>query len=189
MSKLAKSDNADDTKKFFVEEQMVGTPSILVILFFAGLIGHIVSPESSLFNGIWAGFTTFWQRPGIIIGFAIATGIFSQFNGVFGSLILLDKSENAFAVAVNRCSSIIAGTIASLFVALIYEVSLTGKAYMPSMYTWIATGLVVGALLFLALPKMFATLEKQKKAAAAAAAEPIDPLEEEPASESSEENK
>lgn len=170
MSKLAKSNNADDTKKFFVEEQMVGTPSILIILFFAGLIGHIVSPDSSLFNGIWAGFTTFWQRPGIIIGFAIATGIFSQFNGVFGSLILLDPSENAFAVAVNRCSSIIAGTIASLFVALMYEVNLSGKPYMPSVYTWIATGLVVGALLFLALPKMFATLKKQKAAAAEAAA-------------------
>ena len=166
MSKLAKSNNADDTKKFFVEEQMVGTPSILIILFLAGLIGHIVSPESSLFNGIWAGFTTFWGRPGIILAFAAATGIFSQFNGVFGSLILLDPSENAYAVAVNRCSSIIAGTIASLAVALIYEVSLTGKPYMPNIYTWIATGLVVGALLFLALPKLRATLKKQKESRA-----------------------
>ena len=174
MSKLAKSNNADDTKKFFVEEQMVGTPSILIILLLAGLIGHNMAPDSSLFNGIWDGFTTFWQRPGIIIGFAVATGIFSQFNGVFGSLILLDPSENAFAVAVNRCSSIIAGTIASLFVALMYEMNLSGKPYMPNVYTWVATGLVVGALLFLALPKMFATLEKQKKAKAAVADAPAE---------------
>ena len=170
MSKLAKSDNADDTKKFFVEEQMVGTPSILIILFIAGLIGHNAMPDSSLFNGIWAGFTTFWQRPGIIIAFAVATGVFSQFNGVFGSLILLDKSENAFAVAVNRCSSILAGTIASLFMALMFNQNLSGKPYMPNVYTWVAAGLVIGALLFLALPKMFATLKKQKAAREAAAA-------------------
>ena len=124
-----------------------------------------------MLNGIQAGFTTFWQRPAYIIGLAVAAGIFSQFNGVFGSLILLDKSENAFAVAVNRCSSILAGIIASLVVALVFEMDLSNKPLMPDVYTWVSAAFIVGALLFLALPKMFATLEKQKKAAAANNAE------------------
>ena len=169
MSKLAKSDNADDTKKFFVEEQMVGTPSILLILFIVSLFYAQFDPASDLgrfVTGIHNGFTSFWSRPGSILALAFAAGLFSQFNGVFGSLILLDKSENAFAVAVNRCSSILAGVIASLFVAIVYEADLSGKSLMPDAFTWISAAMVVGALLFLALPKMFATLEKQKKAAA-----------------------
>ena len=174
MSKLAKSNNADDTKKFFVEEQMVGTPSILIILFIASLFapGIVDNPSGldNMLNGIHAGFTTFWSRPGIIIGLAVAAGIFSQFNGVFGSLILLDPSENAFAVAINRCSSILAGVIASLAVAIVFVNDLKDQPLMPDVYTWVSAAFVVGALLFLALPKMFATLEKQRKAAEAAAA-------------------
>ena len=175
MSKLAKSDNADDTKKFFVEEQMVGTPSIFIILFIAAMFapGAVENPSGldNMLNGIHAGFFTFWHRPALILVLAVLAGIFSQFNGVFGSLILLDKSENAFAVAVNRCSSILAGVIASLVVALVFTTELDGKALMPNVYTWVSAAFIIGALLFLALPKMFATLEKQKKAAAAAAAE------------------
>ncbi|MBO4349970.1 MAG: hypothetical protein J6A01_03365 [Proteobacteria bacterium] len=176
MSKLAKSENADDTKKFFVEEQMVGTPSIFIILFIASLFapGVVDNPSGldNMLNGIHAGFTTFWSRPASILVLAVLAGIFSQFNGVFGSLILLDKSENAFAVAVNRCSSILAGVIASLAIAIVFQTELDGKALMPGLYTWISAALIVGALLFLALPKMFATLEKQRKAAEAAAAAP-----------------
>ena len=167
MSKLAKSDNADDTKKFFVEEQMVGTPSILVILFIASLFapGVVDNPTGldNMLNGIHAGFTTFWDRPASILLLAVAAGIFSQFNGVFGSLILLDKSENAYAVAVNRCSSILAGVIASLAIAIVFGVDLSGKALMPDAYTWVSAVLILGALVFLAMPKLLAS--KAKKAA------------------------
>ena len=91
MSKLAKSENDDDTKRFFVEEQMVGTPSVLLILF----IAQFFAPEQAttgfgqLLIDIHNGFFTFWQHPTQIIVTAMFIGFFSQFNGVFGGLILL----------------------------------------------------------------------------------------------------
>ncbi|MBR4985110.1 MAG: hypothetical protein IKY83_05150, partial [Proteobacteria bacterium] len=169
MSKLAKSENDDDTKKFFVEEQMVGTPSIFIILLIASFFApDVLTADSTglqkMLFGIHAGFTTFWSRPGVIIALAFGAGLFSQFNGVFGSLILLDKSENAFAVAINRCSSILAGTIASILVAVIFTAELNGKPLMPDVFQFVGAAFVIGALLFLTLPKLIAK-SKAKKAA------------------------
>ena len=176
MSKLAKSENDDDTKKFFVEEQMVGTPSIFLILLIASFFApDVLTADSTglqkMLFGIHAGFTTVWSRPGVIIALAFGAGIFSQFNGVFGSLILLDKSENAFAVAINRCSSILAGTIASILVAVIFTTELNGKPLMPDAFQFVGAAFVIGALLFLTLPKLIAK-SKAKKAAELAGDQP-----------------
>ena len=158
MSKLAKSDNDDDTKKFFVEEQMVGTPSILILLFVLSFFGADAGRETFL-GGIHYGFYEFWTHPMSVIGIAMAIGFCSQFNGVFGGLILLDKSENAFAVPVNRCSSILAGVTATLALAIVFE-----SYPLPGTGEFVGAGFIIGAILFLTLPKMFQKL-KAKKAA------------------------
>ncbi len=168
MSKKAKSKNADDTKKFFVEEQMVGTPSIFIILaiasLFAPTLAELTDPATGvvsmggfggLLYGVHAGFTSFWDRPGEVIAIAAGIGLFSQFNGVFGGLILLYPSENSFAVPVNRCSSILAGVFATLALVIVF-----GEKYplpMPKEAgQFVGAAFVVGAILFLALPKYFA---------------------------------
>ena len=162
MSKLAKSQNSDDTKKFFVEEQMVGTPSIFIILIIAAIIGGATgAAPDSLLGGIHAGFTTFWNHPGNIIAIAMAIGFCSQFNGVFGGLILLYPSENSFAVPVNRCSSILAGVAATCMLALFFS-----NYKWPQTGEFVGAAFVVGAVMFLALPKYFAG---RKKALAAKA--------------------
>ena len=161
MSKLAKSDNDDDTKKFFVEEQMVGTPSILVILFVLSFFG-VGQPTDTLLGGLHAGFHSFWDHPSSIIAIAMAIGFCSQFNGVFGGLILLDKSENAFAVPVNRCSSILAGVCATIALALVFE-----GYNLPGTGEFVGAGFIVGAILFLTLPKMFQKMQAKKAAAVA----------------------
>ena len=173
MSKYAKNNNENDKKRFFVEEQMVGTPSILLILFIASFFapGVIDNPSGfdNLLNGVHAGFYDFWSRPGNVIGFAMLIGFFSQFNGVFGGLILLDKSGNAFAVPVNRCSSILAGICASLALSIVFSTDLSGKPLMPGPFEFVGALFVIGAILFLTLPKLIAS-QKAKKAAEAAAA-------------------
>ena len=168
MSKKAKSKNADDTKKFFVEEQMVGTPSIFIILaiasLFAPTLADLTDPATGvvsmggfggLLYGVHAGFTSFWSRPSEVILIAMGIGLFSQFNGVFGGLILLYPSENSFAVPVNRCSSILAGVVATLALVAVF-----GDKYplpMPQEAgQFVGAAFVVGAILFLALPKYLA---------------------------------
>lgn len=161
MSKLAKSENDDDTKKFFVEEQMVGTPAILIILFVLSFFGMNESHDTFL-GGIHCGFTNFWHHPAPVIAIAMAIGFCSQFNGVFGGLILLDKSENAFAVPVNRCSSILAGVAATLALAFVFD-----NYPLPGTGEFVGAAFIIGAILFLTLPKMFQKM-KAKKALAAA---------------------
>ena len=93
-----------------------------------------------------------------VIAIAMAIGFCSQFNGVFGGLILLDKSENAFAVPVNRCSSILAGVTATVLLAIVFE-----SYNLPGTGEFVGAGFIVGAILFLTLPKMFAKLNAKKQ--------------------------
>ncbi|MBQ4334867.1 MAG: hypothetical protein IJC63_05800, partial [Myxococcaceae bacterium] len=109
-----------------------------------------------------AGFHSFWDHPSSIIAIAMAIGFCSQFNGVFGGLILLDKSENAFAVPVNRCSSILAGVCATIALALVFE-----GYKLPGTGEFVGAGFIVGAILFLTLPKMFQKMQAKKAAAVA----------------------
>lgn len=177
MSKLAKSENDDDTKRFFVEEQMVGTPSVLLILFIAQFFApDVITADTSGFSkllfDIHNGFFTFWQHPMQIVVAAMFIGFFSQFNGVFGGLILLDKSENAFAVPVNRCSSILAGVAATLALTLFFD-----GYKLPGNGEFVGAAFIVGAILFLTLPKMFQKLKAKKQAAALDAAPKSDDVE------------
>lgn len=179
MSKLAKSDNDDDTKKFFVEEQMVGTPSVLIILFIASFFAPealtmagpdgtqvAVSGFQKFLYGVHTGFFDFWgnHNSQVIIA-ALCIGFFSQFNGVFGGLILLDKSDNAFAVPVNRCSSILAGVAATCALAIVFD-----NYSFPGVGEFVGAGFVIGAICFLTIPKMVTKL-KAKKATEALHAE------------------
>lgn len=193
MSKLAKSENDDDTKKFFVEEQMVGTPSVLIILFIASFfapatinpaeLGYNPGGFEKLLFGIHTGFFDFWTIHNTqVILTAMCIGFFSQFNGVFGGLILLDKSENAFAVPVNRCSSILAGVTATCALAIFFpavtqtltktcldgtsgEIVKVLEGYaVPSTGEFVGAAFIVGAILFLTLPKMFQKLNAKKAA-------------------------
>ena len=154
MTKLAKSDDPDVTKKYFVEEQMVGTPFLLTLLFIVSLF-HTTT-DATFIHQIHAGFTTFFTGHGTsIILIGIVIGICSQFTGVFGGLILLDKSENAFAVPVNRCSSILAGILATVLLVPVFN------ATLPPRQEFLGAACILIAILFLTIPPM---IEKKRRA-------------------------
>jgi hypothetical protein len=152
MSKLAKSDDSDATKRYFVEEQLVATPSVLLILAVFAIIG---GNESFLL--LRDGFLEIWSKP--VVPHIMIIGICSQFTGVFGALVLLDNSENAFAVPVNRSSSVMAGVAASVVLHFAFDMKL------PSMYQLAGAAMIVAAILFLTIPSM---LEKRARTKAAA---------------------
>jgi hypothetical protein len=139
MSKLAKSEDAAARTRYFVEEQMVATPVLVLFLATCALIG-----EGEFMQHLRAGFTTFFDGPVVTEGILI--GLFSQGTGIFGGLILLDKRENTYSVPVNRCSSILAGVAAS-YAIMIW---LDGRA--PSTHELMGAGLIVQAILFLTVP-------------------------------------
>ena len=167
MSKLAKSENEDDRKTFFVEEQMTATPVLVFTLGMFALIGGPIAGPDSFFGMLALGFTNFFSYGALIVILALGIGVLSQFTGIFGSLVLLDKRENTYCVPVNRASSIISGLFASL--GLMWFAG----AAAPPVSELFGAFLILLAIMFLSIPPIVEK-ERAKRAAAAqkAAAEP-----------------
>lgn len=140
MSNRAKSSDADELKRYFVEEKMVDGPVLLTAIFLIGLLGISAAPES-IAHQFWQGFVSypfqgyFWE--------AFVIGVFSTGTGLFGTLIFLDKRENTFTVPANRVSSIFAGIVSTYLLAILF-----GKRY-PNAYELVGAALIILAILFL----------------------------------------
>ncbi|MDP3275745.1 MAG: hypothetical protein Q8Q09_11155 [Deltaproteobacteria bacterium] len=132
---------------FFVEEQMVATPLALIGLALMTLLPSRFGSELA------RGFTEIW-RHGDLMLLVAATGLCSQFAGVFGALVLLEPQENAFTVPVNRASSVLSGVISSLLLSALFATAL------PSAYELVGAGVVVLAILALSYPVVRAALKR-----------------------------
>jgi len=146
MSRLAKSGERETTLRYFVEEQMVASPVMLLVLVVAAL-----ALPGAIGDALREGFTGFLGGP--VVLHAVLIGLFSQGTGIFGGLILLDSRENTFSVPVNRSSSILAGVAAS------YALALTLDGDLPSAHELAGATLVIAAILFLTIPPL---LEKKR---------------------------
>ena len=141
MSKLAKSEDLEVTRRYFVEEQLVSTPAALLGLGVLAIIG------GGEFDNIRRGFTQFpFTRQAF---WAIGIGILSQGTGIFGALVLLDKRENTFSVPVNRASSMLAGVVATLSLWAL------GIGKVLDWREAMGAGLVISAIAVLSLPSLF----------------------------------
>ncbi len=152
MSNFAKSDDVEERKRYFAEEQLVANPVLLLGLLIVGLFG-IGGDPSSIPTQVWAGFASFPFEGYFLVTFLI--GVFSYGTGLFGSLIFLDKRENTFTVPANRASSILAGVLATYLLHVYYG----QKA--PNAYHLAGAALIILAILFL----MWRAMIEKKKAA------------------------
>lgn len=165
MSKLAKGDDEATNTRYFVEEQMVGTPVLLFVLAAIALLGPAGAGGFAKFSGaLRAGFTTFFGHGTGVVVAVITIGMLSQGTGIFGGLILLDKRENTFCVPVNRASSILAGVVAS------FSLSIFAHQARPNGYELAGAALVVAAIVVLSAPGVLAK-RRDRLAAAARASE------------------
>jgi drug/metabolite transporter (DMT)-like permease len=142
MSKLAKTDSPEVTRRYFVEEQLVSTPAALLALGVLALVG------TGALGGIRAGFTQLpfsSQAP-----WAVVIGVLSQGTGIFGALVLLDKRENSFSVPVNRASSVLAGVLATVVLAALDF----GKRL--DWHEAVGAALVLAAIAVLSVPGLLA---------------------------------
>lgn len=102
MSRIAKSQDRTANLRYFVEEQLVASPALVVFLGALALGGQLA---------LRSGFSDLLGSE--LLGPAVVIGVLSQGTGVFGTLILLDGRENTFCVPVNRASSVLAGIVAT----------------------------------------------------------------------------
>lgn len=143
MSRIAKSSDTSMNIRYFVEEQMVATPFLMVLLAVLALVN-----QGDMMHQIRAGFT---EIPGSgHIWYILLAGIFSQGTGVFGTLIYLDQRENTFCIPVNRSSSILAGVLASFTLAILFGQD------PPSIFKLAGASLIIVAILFLSIPPLIA---------------------------------
>lgn len=141
MSRSAKSSDVDENRRFFVEEQMVATPLVLLALGAWAIFG-----VGEVSTQLATGFTQLWSNG--VVGVVLFVGLLSQGTGVFGGLILLDKRENTFCVPVNRASSVLAGLVAS------YGMVIFLGARTPSPFELAGAGLIIAAILVLSIPPL-----------------------------------
>jgi hypothetical protein len=151
MSRLAKADDPEMSLRYFVEEQMVATPAIVLTLVALAIVG-----EGAVMTDIREGFTQVFARGRILE--EVSIGLLSQGTGIFGGLILLDRRENAFTVPVNRASSILAGVLATAVLSVwLGQRGVDGRELVGAL-------LVMIAMAVLSVP----TLMKARQARAAA---------------------
>lgn len=149
MSRLAKSEDENANKKYFVEEQMTATPMFLMILVLFAIFN-----VGGITDAVRTGFTAHWNQP--YLWALITIGVLSQGTGVFGTLVFLDKNENTYCIPVNRSSSIIAGVLASFLLTWLFGVN------PPAASRLLGAGLIVFAILFLTIPPALAKRKNRK---------------------------
>ncbi|HEY3449866.1 MAG TPA: hypothetical protein VGK67_26170 [Myxococcales bacterium] len=169
MTRLAKSDDENARTRYFVEEQMVATPALVIVLGVLALIGRdraTVDFTHGLAHGFEhaAHLDAGWSVA--VVAIAVVIGILSQGTGVFGGLILLDKRENTFCVPVNRVSSLLAGVVAS------YALWLWLDEKRPPVNELVGVALLVGAIVALSVGPMIERMQQETRADVAPLPEP-----------------
>ncbi|HEY3040368.1 MAG TPA: hypothetical protein VGJ66_16645 [Pyrinomonadaceae bacterium] len=136
MSRLAKSDERQATLRYFVEEQMVASPLLVLVLAALAVIG-----AGDVMMGFRTGFTSFLVSPNAI--FAEFVGLFYAALCVCTTLIFLDRRENTFCMPMHCGSSMLSGFTATYVLAFL----LNEKT--PSVPQMTSAGLIIVALGFL----------------------------------------
>ena len=111
ITRSGKSEFAHAKYRYFVEEQMVAMPVLLVV---PGL--WAVAGRGEISAQLRSGFSTLLfsnlALPALLIG-----GLYAIL-GTFGTLIYMNRRENSFSIPVNRCSSLLSGVVATYALAL-----------------------------------------------------------------------
>jgi protein-tyrosine-phosphatase len=136
MSRLAKSDERAATLRYFVEEQMVASPLLVVVLVVLALIG-----AGDVMMGFRAGLTSFVSTPGAF--FAALVGFFYAALCICTTLIFLDRRENTFCMPMHCGSSMLSGFTATAILAYFFNQSAATAAQSVS------AGFIIIALGFL----------------------------------------
>jgi len=136
MSRLAKTQDRETTLRYFVEEQIIASPLLVLALVVMALIG-----ASDVMLAFRTGLTSFLMTPAAI--YAALVGLSYAALCVCTTLIFLDRRENTFCVPMHCGSSMLAGFTATGILAYLYNLS------GPTMVQTLSSAFIVVALGFL----------------------------------------
>src|SRR5215216_725582 len=136
MSRLAKSDEREATLRYFVEEQLVASPLLVITLIVLALIG-----AGDVMLGFRTGLTSFVTTPAAF--FAALVGLSYAALCICTTLIFLDRRENTFCVPMHCGSSMLSGFTATAILAYFFSQS------KPTAAQSISAGFIAVALGFL----------------------------------------
>lgn len=153
MTRVAKNDDENALKGYFVEEKIVGMP--LAIL---GLALVALSPFAAQGTELGWGFVGVWTSDALPILFVLSFVFLGI--AIFAALILLDPRENTFCVPFERAASILAGTISAFLLAMMF-----GQP-MPTKMELIGMVLLIGAIALLSLAPRWEKREALQAASA-----------------------
>jgi protein-tyrosine-phosphatase len=138
MTHLAKVNDTDTTRAYFVQEVLVTICVLPLLPLTAALFG---TGASSL--ALRRGFTTFWTMHPAAVLPVVMIGVFYACHNIFGTLIYLDRRENTFSVPLFCGVSFLAGFSA---VSLL---SRSAGLAAPPLSQMIASAMILSALVLL----------------------------------------
>ena len=154
MSRLAKTDDRSATLRYFVEEQIVASPLLVLTLIVLAMIG-----AGDVMLGFRTGLTTFLTSSAAI--YALLVGIFYAALCICTTLIFLDRRENTFCMPMHCGSSMLSGFTATAILAYAFDQS------SPTMAQTISAGFIAVALGFLSplhhLNRILAKLRRPRR--------------------------
>lgn len=136
MSRLAKSNDRPATLRYFVEEQMVASPLLLLVLVVLAMIG-----AGDVMMSFRIGLTTFLTSPAAI--WALLVGLCYAALCICTTLIFLDRRENTFCMPMHCGSSMLSGFTATAILAYLYAQA------SPTLGQTVSAGFIAIALGFL----------------------------------------
>lgn len=136
MTKMAKTEDRSGTIRFFVEEQMIATPALLLMLGIVAMIGL-----GRAGAGFRQGFTSFLGSD--MLGPALLVGLSYAGLLICTTFIFLDRRENTFCIPMHCGSSMLAGIVAVYGLTLLYNQPPPGAPQL------VGSGLIITALAFL----------------------------------------
>ncbi|HET6972715.1 MAG TPA: hypothetical protein VFH96_01750 [Pyrinomonadaceae bacterium] len=136
VTRMAKVKDTHITYRYFVEEALVAIIFLVALPVIFSLIGR-----GELMTEVRQGFVEFFAG-GVTIP-ALLIGALYACLYCFGTLIYLDCRENTFCIPLNRGSSLLAGVLATVTLALLFGQKPPSAAQLSS------AALIVIALLFL----------------------------------------
>jgi hypothetical protein len=139
MTQIAKTGEREVAFGYFVEEQAVGMPALVLAPSIFALIGR-----GEIAHQLRFGFTHLLSVSFALPGLAI--GVFYAGLGIFLSFIYLDRRENTFCMPLFSCSSILSGIIASYILVWWMHVPTPSAAQFSSAFLIIAALLIMSPL-------------------------------------------
>jgi len=130
MTRIAKTPDPDELKRYFAQEQIVATPTALVMI--ALLAAFAPGPVGEQLR---LGFAV---RDPAVIGWLVATGSLSALIGLMATVILLNPRENSFCVPFERSASILGGVAASYLMAIWFKAPAPTAGELAGLATLVA---------------------------------------------------